>query len=265
MKIGEVAKRTGLTEKAIRVYVDNGLVAPTIEQTTHRNSYDFTEENVKELERISYHSLNCMGAIACRAAYEGGEEWLEACKAYMLENLNYLRSFLQTGATLAVTGGTTMREVAHAMPHGTPMNVMVVPARGGIGRALETQANTVASEIARQLGGHHRLMHLPDHLDEQGAKDLLDRTLEAGMARIRPHKEHKSSYVSLVILADTITPEAKQLIKKTRFQKNFWLSLHGWMEYHIAAMECSTQSYFSNSGGKIARKTLEQNFGSRGN
>ena len=53
MKIGEVAKRTGLTEKAIRVYVDNGLVAPTIEQTTHRNSYDFTEENVKELERIN--------------------------------------------------------------------------------------------------------------------------------------------------------------------------------------------------------------------
>lgn len=53
MKIGEVAKRTGLTEKAIRVYVDNGLVMPTIEQTTHRNSYDFTEENIKELERIS--------------------------------------------------------------------------------------------------------------------------------------------------------------------------------------------------------------------
>lgn len=53
MKIGEVAKRTGLTEKAIRVYVDNGLVTPNVEQTTHRNSYDFTEEHVKELERIS--------------------------------------------------------------------------------------------------------------------------------------------------------------------------------------------------------------------
>ena len=53
MKIGEAAKRTGLTEKAIRVYVDNGLVVPTVEQTTHRNSYDFTEENIRELERIS--------------------------------------------------------------------------------------------------------------------------------------------------------------------------------------------------------------------
>ena len=56
-----------------------------------------------------------------------------------------LRSFLQSGSTLAVTGGSTMREVAFAIPHGSPMNVMVVPARGGIGKALETQANTVAS------------------------------------------------------------------------------------------------------------------------
>lgn len=83
-----------------------------------------------------------------------------------------LRSFLQSGSTLAVTGGTTIHEVAFAVPQGTPMNVMVVPARGGIGRALETQANTVASEIAKRLGGHHRLMHLPDHLDEQALTEL---------------------------------------------------------------------------------------------
>ena len=102
--------------------------------------------------------------------------------------------------------------------------------------------------------------YLADHLDEAAAKDLLDRTLKVGMARIKPHKEHKSSYVTLVILANTITPEAKKLIQKTRFQKNFRLSLHGWMEYHIAAMECSTQSFLSNPGGKGARKNLEQNF-----
>lgn len=83
-----------------------------------------------------------------------------------------LRSFLQSGSTLAVTGGSTVLEVAFAIPHGSPMNVMVVPARGGIGRALETQANTVASEIAKRLGGHHRLMHLPDHLDEQALAEL---------------------------------------------------------------------------------------------
>ena len=47
-----------------------------------------------ELDRISYHSLNCLGSVACKAAYRGGAEWLEACKAYMLENLNFVREFL---------------------------------------------------------------------------------------------------------------------------------------------------------------------------
>ncbi len=83
-----------------------------------------------------------------------------------------LRSFLQSGSTLAVTGGETIHQVAFAIPQGTPMNVMVVPARGGIGKALETQANTVASEIAKRLGGHLRLMHLPDHVDAQALTEL---------------------------------------------------------------------------------------------
>lgn len=83
-----------------------------------------------------------------------------------------LRSFLQSGSTLAVTGGMTIHEVAFALPQSAPMNVMVVPARGGIGRALETQANTIASEIAKRLGGHHRLMHLPDHLDAQALTEM---------------------------------------------------------------------------------------------
>ena len=93
-----------------------------------------------------------------------------------------LRSYLQTGSTLAVTGGNTIRSVAATIPHSAAMNVMVVPARGGIGRSVETQANTVASEIAKKLGGHHRLMHLPDHLDEQTLGEMrklreIDETL----------------------------------------------------------------------------------------
>ena len=83
-----------------------------------------------------------------------------------------LRSFLKSGSTLAVTGGQTMLEVAHTLPAGSPKNVMVVPARGGIGRALETQANTVASQIAARLGGHHRLMHLPDDVDDAAMTEL---------------------------------------------------------------------------------------------
>ena len=83
-----------------------------------------------------------------------------------------VRSLLQSGSTLAVTGGATMAQVAHFMSSPTPMNVMVVPARGGMGRAVETQANTLAAEIARKIGGHHRLMHLPDHMDAAAMQEM---------------------------------------------------------------------------------------------
>ena len=105
--------------------------------------------------------------------------------------------------------------------------------------------------------------YLTEHLDAAAAQAQLDLALKTGMSRVRPHKEHKSSYVTLVILANTIDPEAKKLIQKTRFTKNFRLALHGWMEYHIAAMETSTNSFLSNPAGKGVRKTLERNFGSR--
>ena len=68
--------------------------------------------------------------------------------------------------------------------------------------------------------------------------------------------------VTLVVVADTIDEEAKKLIKRTRFHKNYRLALHGWMEYQIAALEISTMSFLSNPAGKGAKKSLEQNFGS---
>ena len=102
--------------------------------------------------------------------------------------------------------------------------------------------------------------YLTEHLTAEDLQKQIEVSRNAGMSHIKPHKEHMSSLVTLVVLADTIDPEAKTLIKKTRFRKNYRLALHGWMEYHIAAMEISTNSFLSNPAGKGARKTLEQNF-----
>ena len=113
---------------------------------------------------------------------------------------------------------------------------------------------------------NHEYMYfyLTDHLDAATLQQQIDLTLKVGLARVKPHKDHMSSFVTLTVLANTIDEEAKKLIKKTRFHKNFRLALHGWMEYHIAAMECSTNSFLSNPAGKGAKKTLEQNFSSTG-
>ncbi len=54
MKIKEVSKKTDLTERAIRLYIENGLIAPSVNESySGRRNVDFSEEDVKTLKNIS--------------------------------------------------------------------------------------------------------------------------------------------------------------------------------------------------------------------
>ena len=49
----------------------------------------------RELDKAGYSQLNLPGLIACRAAYEGGGEWLADCLAYLQGNLSFLETFVK--------------------------------------------------------------------------------------------------------------------------------------------------------------------------
>ena len=102
--------------------------------------------------------------------------------------------------------------------------------------------------------------YLTDHLSAADLEKQISLSKEAGLSKVNPHKDHMFSNVGLVILANTIDPEAQKIIKKTRFRKNYRLSLWGWTEYQLAAMEVSTNCFYANPAGAGARKILEQNF-----
>lgn len=48
-----------------------------------------------ELDRAGYSQANVMGLIACRAAYEGGAQWLDDLKEYLVGNLDFVREYLR--------------------------------------------------------------------------------------------------------------------------------------------------------------------------
>lgn len=77
-----------------------------------------------------------------------------------------VRRHVRDGMILAVSGGSTMTAAARAME---PMaqDLTVVPARGGFGSMAETQADAVASEMARRMNAACRLMHLPEGMDQE--------------------------------------------------------------------------------------------------
>jgi len=49
----------------------------------------------EEIAKSGYSQLNTMGLVACRTAYEYGEEWLLQLKKYLTGNLIFVRSFLK--------------------------------------------------------------------------------------------------------------------------------------------------------------------------
>ena len=54
MKMKEVTEKTELTERAVRLYIENGLVAPSVNESySGRRNIDFSDEDVAKLRSIS--------------------------------------------------------------------------------------------------------------------------------------------------------------------------------------------------------------------
>lgn len=85
-----------------------------------------------------------------------------------------------------------------------------------------------------------------------------DHALEQGMAQIHPHAEHMCSVITAVILCDKAQPDALELLERYKKSVSFKLSLHGWMEYRIAAVDLSTGEVFANRKGKETKKSICQ-------
>lgn len=85
-----------------------------------------------------------------------------------------------------------------------------------------------------------------------------DLALERGMEKIHPHPEHMYSHITAILLCDAAQPDALEMLERYKKSANFKLSLHGWMEYRIAAVDLSTAEVFTNRKGKELKKTLCQ-------
>jgi len=84
-----------------------------------------------------------------------------------------LLRLLADGMVLTVSGGETMAAAAREISVSAPVKVRVLPARGGWGMRMETQATSVAAEFARALGGSYSLLHLPDGIPAETLRELM--------------------------------------------------------------------------------------------
>lgn len=160
-----------------------------------RNEIDFMkEENLVEIQPLGI-SITDLG-IEILDALEGyiaeirGLAWMaEALKEelgikevmiapvslsqspYALDELGqmaskYFFTQLKGKEVIGLTGGYTLKAFAEQMPQRNYPEMLIVPARGGLGEILEIQSNTIVSNLARKLNASYKLLQIPDNIDE---------------------------------------------------------------------------------------------------
>lgn len=85
-----------------------------------------------------------------------------------------LKSIIKDGSIIGITGGNTMAAVAEEMTQDNKeRRVLIIPARGGLGLEVETQANSIAAILGQKLNGKYRLLYVPDSLESEALDIVL--------------------------------------------------------------------------------------------
>ena len=95
--------------------------------------------------------------------------------------------------------------------------------------------------------------------DELGADDfrVFDETAgERGLANVTPSYDHRSTDVTLLIIADRIDSNIRKRIKRTRRYKSYKWGFNGWSNYRLVAIECSTGKAVYNRHGRSLEKLV---------
>lgn len=151
--------------------------------------------------------------------------------------------------TVAVMGGTTMREVAEECQFALNYrdDLTFVPARGGASGSVDIQANTIAARMAELTGGTCRILHAPEHVKEKTHSLLLE----------EPEIKETLNFLSKAILVIFSIGDANEMARRFRLKEHTTQEL----ERYGAVAEAFGE-FINEAGqivGKVARIGLSAN------
>ena len=196
---GPVGRRTlaglsGLSERVVRSHVDvlrrSGIVRFTtlgiaMEPEGKRLMPDLLEcflrlNNLDDMQRQIRQKLDLKNVYIVPGDSDSdktAKEELGRRGALLLNDL------FGSVDTVAISGGSTMAEVARMLPE-CLANVTILPARGSMGNHVEVQANYIAANIASKTHSSYRMIHIPEGLSDSALQMMLkaDRQTQENVA-----------------------------------------------------------------------------------
>ncbi len=159
MKIKEVIKETGLTDRAIRLYMENELIKPEYDENYNgRKSIDFSENDVAQLKNIATLRKADFSIQEIKDLQSGGETAQQTVKDYIKrtnEKIQFNTEIIKKIGTLADEENITIEIICEKLSSNlaneqVPAEDMKAPAKERIIRAVFTTISIVG--IVLSLG-----------------------------------------------------------------------------------------------------------------
>ena len=85
-------------------------------------------------------------------------------------------------------------------------------------------------------------------------------SLDDGLPRVHPHKEHQYTNIKAVFVADDFTDDALSFLKKQNFTKTYNHSMWGYTNLVTCAANCYTEKVVVNACGPDVKKFFKKLF-----
>lgn len=88
---------------------------------------------------------------------------------------SYIKTLIDKDKKIGLTGGSTVYSVISQFKSTNRVNdnLMILPARGGLGRKADYQANTLVEKLAEKLNCPYKLLYTPDWISKEAKATLL--------------------------------------------------------------------------------------------
>lgn len=168
-----LASSLGLGERIVRTEISflksQGLIlitTPGMYVTPEgENILEMLKEFIHEIKGLSYVEASLKELLSLKdvIVVPGSlDEDRDVAKELGRAAANYMKSILEDNYVIGITGGSTIRQVVDHFPKIQNLHdILIVPARGGMGKNVETQANTLAGELAKKVNGSYKMLHIP--------------------------------------------------------------------------------------------------------
>jgi central glycolytic genes regulator len=177
LEIGERIVRTEINflkdQNLIEINTPGMTITPEGEEIIHKLK-DFIHE-LKGLSELEGYIRNKLGLRNVIIVPGDSDEDRTVLTELGKAAANIIKDLIKDKSIIAITGGSTIKEVIDNVPKITSLkDVLVVPARGGMGKNVEIQANNLAASLAQKLAASYKLLHMPDNLSSTALSAVMN-------------------------------------------------------------------------------------------